>query len=124
MKIQVVLKQANKIGNVSFKATAVLNLGNENVESVSKEIAKFCKATIELHAKQLALGYKAGKCNSIKKSLPMQLVITGYGEDMDIQSIENEWRNFGKFAEETTEAKLRQFIFNEVKHKNTFAEWF
>ena len=116
MKLRIELKQKNKTsGNTTFKATAnVLNIGSDNLESCSKEIAAFCKGVVDLQRKNAKRGYK-NAVNCIKKTVPMQITISGVGEDSDIDTVQLYYRNFGKFVSEATEANLRGFLSDNIK---------
>lgn len=108
MKLNVVLSQVNKAGNVSFKAVKNVNTGSKGLEIVALESAKFCADIIKLKKNVAKLGY-ASAVNGIKKSLPMNLTIVGL-DDADDINLSLEWVSFGKFANEATEAKLRKFF--------------
>jgi len=117
MKLSVVLKQVNKAGNVSFKAVKAVNTGNAGLEVVAIESAKFCSDIIKLKNNVAKLGY-ASAVNGIKKSLPMQLDIVGL-DDADDVNIQLSWNSFGKFANESTEAKIRKFFELNIEFAET-----
>ena len=102
------LKQVNKSGNESFHATNVFEIeGGKDVamKKIAEDAAKFCRALIKLHEECEADGFRSA-VNGIKKSLPMQIVISG-------TKIEMSYRNFGKFVREGNEAQVRRVL---LKH--------
>lgn len=112
MKLQVILSQLNKSNNATFKASAIINIGEHGVESVSKEIAKFCKDVQKLCKQNKAVGLHT--VNNIKKSLPMSIDINGLGEDSDVV-VSLFYRNFGKFVETATEDVLCEVLQNNIE---------
>ena len=102
------LKQVNKSGNDSFKAVKTFEIeGGKQVaiEKIAADSAKFCRELIKLHDECEAEGFRSAM-NGIKKSLPMQIVISG-------TKIEMNYRNFGKFVREGNESQVRKVL---LKH--------
>ena len=101
------LKQVNKAGNDSFKAVKAFEIeGGKDVamKKIAENAAKFCRDLIKLHEECEADGFRSA-VNGIKKSLPMQIVISG-------TKIEMSYRNFGKFVKEGNEAQVRRVLLN------------
>ena len=102
------LKQVNKSGNESFNAFKAFEIeGGKDVamKKIAEDAAKFCRDLVKLHEECEAEGFRAA-VNGIKKSLPMQIVISG-------TKIEMSYRNFGKFVKEGNEAQVRRVL---LKH--------
>ena len=119
MELNVVLTQVNKSGNVSFEAKRKLNIGENEVSHVSLEIAAFCKDISKLCKSNANLGF-ASAVSGIKKSLPMSITLQGLGDDDDV-NVSLEYRNFGKFVENTTETKLRKFLKNNIEFAEKYS---
>lgn len=118
MLVKVELTQENKKGQKSFSAHAQFNTGSDlSLDSIVKNVSKFCVATNKLAAKTKKLGYKG--FNNFRKSQPLTLVLSGE----DINTITLEFGNFGKFLDSTTEKNLTT-LFNElVNHVETFVNF-
>lgn len=116
MKFNVVLKQVNKNGGVSFRAVKNVNAGSKGLDVVSLEVSTFCADIIKLKKNVTKLGY-ASSVNGIKKSLPMQLDVIGLDDANDI-NIKLEWNSFGKFAENATQKKLQKFFDLNIEFAN------
>lgn len=118
MLVDVLLIQSNKVGKVSFSAKATFNTGSDlSLDSIVKNVSKFCVATNKLAAKTRKLGYKG--FNNFRKSQPLTLILTGE----DINTITLEFGNFGKFLDETTEKNLTVLMSALVDHVETYVNF-
>lgn len=99
--VNVRLFQNNKQGKRVFTATKQIAVNDQNKDS-AQDIANYCKAVIELQKKLFKLGLNE---RAMRKTLPVEIQLSNEDETLTIQ-----FRNFGKFVEETTEAKLRKAI--------------
>lgn len=120
MKLQFLIRQVNNKDQVVFTANKVVNIGNSEIESVSKEIAVFCKDLQELMEfnKTVGLSHNYG----LRKSLKTDFIIQGLDEFDDV-SVSIGYRNFGKFVSETEtnviEEALSKSIAFSYKHAGT-----
>ena len=122
MLLQVNLQQVNKEGNVSFYATAKINTGKSSkLSDVASECAEFCKGVIELNQECAKLGYTSAT-NNVKKSLPLSLTIKGLGKDNDV-NCEIFFKNFGKFAYEATETKVKKAMEYKIEFVERFSQF-
>lgn len=111
--LQFKLLQVNKAGNVSFEAVKTVNVGkNGNIADISKEIASFTCDIIKLVKANKRIGF-ASAVSGIKKSLPMQIRISAMDEETE--NVALQFRNFGKFAEETTPHFVEKFLRNNIE---------
>ena len=118
MLVSVKLTQVNKKGETSFNASATFNTGNDlSLETITKNVSKFCIDTNKLAEKTKKLGYKG--FNNFRKSQPMLLTLEGE----DINTVKIELGNFGKFLETTTENKLFKLIDSLTNHVETYANY-
>jgi hypothetical protein len=120
MLLQVNLTQTNKQGKDTFKSFAKINIGDANLETISKEIAHYCKSFKELETKLNKLKLNV---NSFKKSLPLDITLQGISEGDEDIKISLTYKNFGKFIEQTTEANLRKSLELQIKFVNEFYNW-
>lgn len=109
MNANFILTQSSKNGERSFEIRKTVNLGNSPISSVSLEIANFCKDIIELCQKNEKVGYKSAVSN-IRKSLKTTLTITSEEETLSL-----EYRNFGKFAHNSTRENIQSFLKNNIE---------
>lgn len=120
MKLQFIIQQRNNKDEIVFTAQKVVNIGNSEIQSVSKEIAIFCKDLQELmeYNKTVGLSHNYG----LRKSLKTDFVIQGLDEFNDV-SVAIGYRNFGKFVSETEtnviEEALSKSIGFSYKHSGT-----
>lgn len=120
MKLQFIIQQRNNKDEIVFTAQKVVNIGNSEIQSVSKEIAIFCKDLQELmeYNKTVGLSHNYG----LRKSLKTDFIINGIGDDDDI-NVAIGYRNFGKFVEASStdviEEALSKSIEFSYKHAGT-----
>lgn len=119
MKISVTLKQVNKKGNTSFEASANVDTGKgRKLSDVAKDVANFSKAIVTLQEKNAERGY-ASAVNGIKKSLPMVLTLRAGKQELTMQ-----YRNYGKFIREATEANIRGFLEDNIDFATKYGDGF
>lgn len=120
MKLQFIIQQRNNKDEIVFTAQKTVNIGNSEIQSVSKEIAIFCKDLQELmeYNKTVGLSHNYG----LRKSLKTDFIINGLDEFNDV-SVAIGYRNFGKFVSETEtnviEEALSKSIAFSYKHAGT-----
>ena len=99
--VNVCLFQNNKQGKRVFTASKKISVKEQNKDA-AKDLADYCKAVIQLQVKLFKLGLNE---RAMRKTLPVEIQLSNEDETLTIH-----FRNFGKFVEETTEAKLRKAI--------------
>ena len=120
MKLQFIIQQRNTKNEIVFTANKVVNIGSDSVESVSKEIAVFCKDLQELmdYNKTVGLSHNYG----LRKSLKTDFIINGI-DDYDDISVQIGYRNFGKFVTENKTEIIEQALSKSIafsyKHSGT-----
>lgn len=120
MKLQFSIQQRNAKSEVVFVANKIVNIGNSEIESVSKEIAIFCKDLQELmeYNKTVGLSHNYG----LRKSLQTDFLIQGLDDYNDV-TVQIGYKNFGKFVAETEtdviEEALSKSIAFSYKHSGT-----
>lgn len=120
MKLQFTIQQRNAKNETVFVANKTVNIGNSEIQSVSKEIAIFCKDLQDLMEfnKSVGLSHNYG----LRKSLKTDFIIQGLDEFDDV-SVAIGYRNFGKFVSETEtnviEEALAKSIAFSYKHSGT-----
>lgn len=120
MKLQFSIQQRNAKKELVFVANKAVNIGNDEVESVSKEIAIFCKDLQELMDYNKTVGLSHGY--GLRKLLQTDFLIQGL-DDFDDVSVSIGFKNFGKFVSETAtpiiEEALSKTIAFSYKHAGT-----
>ncbi|HTO36146.1 MAG TPA: hypothetical protein VLZ72_07900 [Flavobacterium sp.] len=120
MKLQFSIQQRNAKSQVVFVANKVVNIGNDDVESVSKEIAVFCKDLQELMEYNKTVGLSHGY--GLRKSLQTDFLIQGM-DDFDDVTVSIGYKNFGKFVSETATPVIEQALSKSIafsyKHSGT-----
>ena len=101
-RFQVVVKQVNKAGNISFSAMRTIE--GDNVDTFSDLTASFCKGLHELAKRSKERGVNI---SSIKKSLPASISVSVL-DDSGAESFNIYIRNFGKFVDEAPEKVIRE----------------
>lgn len=109
MLVQFILEQRNAKNEVSFKAVKKVNIGNNDLSSVSLEIANFSKDIVNLCEKNAKLGYRSA-INGIKKSHPMTLKLITDGETLKLS-----YKNYGKFCHESSKSSIQKFLKNNIE---------
>lgn len=114
------LKQTNKAGNTVFSAQAKFNLiEGEEFEGFGREVANFCYETKKFINRSLKRGVKV---QGFRKTLPMTISVVSLDENDDLAA-SVEFKNFGRFIEETTEAKLRAQLKDSAEFTYKFSNW-
>lgn len=120
MKLQFIIQQRNNKNEIVFTANKTVNIGSEQIESVSKEIAVFCKDLQELMEfnKSVGLSHNYG----LRKSLKTDFIINGI-DDYDDINVAIGYRNFGKFVEASSTDVIEQALSKSIafsyKHSGT-----
>lgn len=111
MKLQFIIQQRNNKNEIVFTANKTVNIGSEQIESVSKEIAVFCKDLQELMEfnKSVGLSHNYG----LRKSLKTDFIINGIDDYEDV-SVAIGYRNFGKFVSETETNVIEQALAKSI----------
>ena len=111
MKLNIVLEQINKKGNVSFRSKILIDV--KKVSDSSKTIAKFSKDIVVLEAKNRLVGMNTAVCG-IKKSLPMQLRIESVHKNGKTK-LSLTFGDYGKFVRRANEKNISQFLKNNIE---------
>lgn len=111
MKLNIILQQINKKGNVSFASSLLVDV--KKVSDASKTIAEFSKDIVVLESKNRAIGMSTAICG-IKKSLPMQLRIESVHKNGQTRLSLN-YRNYGKFVREANESNISTFLKDNIE---------
>ena len=120
MKLQFSIQQKNTKNEVVFVAKKVVNIGNAEIDSVSKEIAVFCKDLQDLmeYNKTVGLSHNYG----LRKSLQTDFLIEGLDEYDDV-TVQIGYKNFGKFVAENKESVIEEALSKSIafsyKHSGT-----
>lgn len=118
MDILVMLVQYNNLNEkkVTFEATKKVSYAEKNAFSnVSKQIANFCKETIEFTNRSKQRGVNI---SLLKKSQPIDIVFESEKKEVTIS-----FKNFGKFVEQTKEEDIAEQIKDSFKFVDKFANW-
>lgn len=116
MELKFIITQESKNGTVSFRAAKVVNIGGADPATVSKDIAGFSKAVIELVQKNKANGYGSA-FSGIKKSLPLSISIQSVDVDDDI-NLRLDYKNFGRFLHEANQTQIESFIKDQIEFQD------
>lgn len=123
MKLQFSIQQRNAKNEVVFVANKIVNIGNSEIESVSKEIAVFCKDLQELmkYNKTVGLSHNYG----LRKSLQTDFLIQGLDACDDV-TVQIGYKNFGKFVAENRKGVIEKALSKSIafsyKHAGTTLE--
>lgn len=104
------LKQVNKSGNDSFKAVKTFEIeGGKTVamKKIAEDSSEFCKDIIALKKRSEERGNKSS-LNGIKKSLPMQIEISG-------TNVSLAYRNFSKFVDQTSKRLIAEDLLDNFQ---------
>jgi len=112
--VNVCLFQNNKQGKRVFTASKQIAVKEQN-KDVAQDLADYCKAVVELQVKLFKLGLNE---RAMRKTLPIEIQLSNEDETLVIH-----FRNFGKFVEETTEAKLRKAIELKLNHVEMYGDF-
>jgi hypothetical protein len=112
--VNVTLFQANKEGKKVFTASKAVNVKDQN-KDLATDLSNYFKAVIELQNKLLKLGLNE---RAMRKTLPIEITIANEDETFSIH-----FRNFGKFVEGSTVAKLKKAIELKLDFVQVYGNW-
>ena len=118
MKATVLLVQYNNLKErkVTFEASARVTLEDKSrFDDAAKQIAEFCKETIEFCKRSKARGLNI---SMLKKTQPIDIVFEGGEKDVVIS-----FPNFGKFVENWSKATLKAQIKDSFELQYKFINW-